>query len=265
MASAKLPPPKVLLFDIGGVCVVSPFQAILDYEIAHSIPPGYINHTISRTSPNGTWQRIERGEIPLDDSFFQLWAADLNDPEAWAFYHKKIGQPVKEQPHIDSKPLFFAMMGNSRRPDPAMWPALKKLRASGKFVLTALSNTVKYPPGVRDDKGKLEVRNMFDVFISSAHVGLRKPDPAIYKLALAAVENWVRGKGQTWWDDSNWKRDGGMRPGDVVFVDDIGENLKAARALGLRTIKVNLGRNIEAVKELQNITGVQLIDERSRL
>ena len=106
------------------------------------------------------------------------------------------------------------------------------------------------------------VRSHFDVFISSAHVGLRKPDPAIYKLALSAVENWVRGKGQAWWDESSGEA---MSPSEVVFVDDIGENLKTARKLGLRTVKVNLGRNKDAVAELETITGLKLLDERSRL
>ncbi|KAK5279440.1 hypothetical protein LTR16_007673, partial [Cryomyces antarcticus] len=63
-------PPKALLFDIGGVCVVSPFQAILDYETAHGIPPGWVNFSISRSAPNGAWQRLERGEIPLDAAYF---------------------------------------------------------------------------------------------------------------------------------------------------------------------------------------------------
>jgi FMN phosphatase YigB (HAD superfamily) len=44
----------------------------------------------------------------------------------------------------------------------------------------------------------------------------------------------------------------------MVFLDDIGENLKAARKAGMRTIKVNLGRSREAVKELEKITGMKL-------
>lgn len=168
-------------------------------------------------------------------------------------------------PKIDAKALYWNMMRNSREHDPVMWPAVRRLRESGRFVIAALSNTTKND-GVRDEKGELfrsrDVRNDFDVFISSAHVGLRKPDPAIYKLALSAVENWVRGRGMVWWEES---KNEGMSPGDVVFVDDIGENLKAARELGLRTVKVNLGKNRDAVAELEKITGVSLLDEKPRL
>ena len=41
-----------------------------------------------------------------------------------------------------------------------------------------------------------------------------------------------------------------MRGGDVLFLDDIGENCRMAREVGMRTIKVQLGRTEEAVREL---------------
>ncbi|KKY17030.1 putative epoxide hydrolase [Diplodia seriata] len=78
---AKQSRPKALLFDIGGVCVVSPFQAILDYERAHGIPVGWVNAAIAAAAPAGAWQRVERGEVPLDDAFFAAFAEDLAAPE----------------------------------------------------------------------------------------------------------------------------------------------------------------------------------------
>jgi hypothetical protein len=51
----------------------------------------------------------------------------------------------------------------------------------------------------------------------------------------------------------------------VLFLDDIGVNLKWARMGGLRTIKVDLGRTKEAVKELEEQTGVVLLEDRARL
>ena len=61
------------------------------------------------------------------------------------------------------------------------------------------------------------LRPEFDVFIESAREGMRKPDPRIYELACARL---------------------GVRPEQAVFLDDIGANLKTARALGMATIKV---------------------------
>jgi putative hydrolase of the HAD superfamily len=55
------------------------------------------------------------------------------------------------------------------------------------------------------------------VIVESSRVGLRKPDPAIYQLVCDELE---------------------VEPHEAVFLDDLGVNLKPARALGMTTIKV---------------------------
>ena len=55
-----------------------------------------------------------------------------------------------------------------------------------------------------------------------------------------------------------------MKAEDVVFLDDIGENLKTAREMGIRTIKVQLGKTWRAVKELEGVIGASLMDEKTR-
>jgi putative hydrolase of the HAD superfamily len=62
------------------------------------------------------------------------------------------------------------------------------------------------------------IRGHFDVFVESRLAGLRKPDPRIYQLACRGL---------------------GVAPERVAFLDDIGANLKPARALGMTTIKVS--------------------------
>ncbi|KAJ4388299.1 hypothetical protein N0V85_007703, partial [Neurospora sp. IMI 360204] len=192
------PKPKVILFDIGGVCVVSPFQSILNYELRHSIPPGWINHSISRSAPTGFWHRLETGSIPMDASFFAGFNRDLHNQSLWeSFYRSQQakhpsrfpppGSPVPPIPQIDGEWLFHDMMEHARAPDPWMFPALKKLKDDGRFVVAALSNTVIWPEGhkwAEKDFFSDPLRQLFDVFVSSAHVGLRKPDPRIYQLAL---------------------------------------------------------------------------------
>merc|ERR1712098_143069 len=88
-SNMRMQRPHVLLFDIGGVCVVSPFQAILDYEKQHSIPIGYINFSIRELTPNGSWHKLERGEIPNDANYFRMFKADLERPDLWAKFHQK--------------------------------------------------------------------------------------------------------------------------------------------------------------------------------
>lgn len=114
---------------------------------------------------------------------------------------------------------------------PAAVQAIRKLRAAGRKVAALTNNWAN------DDQGsKMEIlRNEFDVFIESTRVGLRKPDPRIYQLACSEL---------------------GVEPQQTAFLDDIGLNLKAARALGMTTIKVvSLP---EALAELSKVTGVDL-------
>ncbi|TDZ35182.1 Acyl-CoA dehydrogenase family member 10 [Colletotrichum spinosum] len=266
--------PKVLLFDIGGVCVVSPFQSILDYELSLDIPPGWVNYSISKTSPTGFWHRLETGSIAMDTAFFEGFGKDLNDQGRWeTFYtlqrekNPSLPREIPPLPSVDAEFLFNAMMTNSIPPDPWMFPALKKLQASGKYIIAALSNTVIFQPGHKLWKKDFmddPVRSIFDVFISSAHVGLRKPDPKIYQLALKRLNEYAaenadteRGRALGW--------GGGIKPADVLFLDDIGENLKAARKQGFGTIKVHLGRTYEAVEELEKFTGLALEGDHPKI
>ncbi|KAI0540530.1 HAD-like domain-containing protein [Xylaria digitata] len=266
--------PKVLLFDIGGVCVVSPFQSILDYELSLGIPPGWINHSISRTAPNGFWHRLERGEILMNDDFFAGFNEDLHNAERWAAFYKtqaakdpSIPQEVPPVPRMDGRWLFNDMMTVSTAPDPWMYPALQRLKASGRYILAAMSNTVIFPNGhplYRDDFYADSIRSLFDVFVSSAHVGLRKPDARMYEYTLREVDKFARtnassGRGRLLgWAD-------GVSPDEVVFLDDIGENLKSGRKIGFRTIKVPLGKAFEAVDELEAITSLQLAGDHPRI
>ncbi|TWU70598.1 hypothetical protein ED733_001006 [Metarhizium rileyi] len=271
MAPSKQP--KVLLFDIGGVCVVSPFQAILDYEISLNVPPGWVNYSLSKSAPNGYWHKLERGDIPMDAVFFAGFNDDLHNAEHWrAFYTREaartpsLPRQVPPVPRLDAEWLFNEMMARSNAPDPWMFPALKALRESGRYMLGALSNTVIFPRGHRlrrDDLAADPLRSQFDVFVSSAHVGLRKPDPGIYKLALRTLDEFARANAHTERGARlGWGR--GVAAAEVLFLDDIGENLKAARNEGFGTIKVHLGRTYEAVEELESVTGLRLQGEHAK-
>jgi FMN phosphatase YigB (HAD superfamily) len=254
--------------------VVSPFQSILDYELGLGIPPGWVNYSISKSAPSGFWHRLETGEIPLDDDFFAGFNRDLHDPVRWkAFYtaqqakNSNLPKEIPPLPNLDGEWLFHDMMASSASPDPWMLPALQNLKASGRYILAALSNTVIFPPGHALHQENFfagPIRGLFDVFISSAHVGLRKPDSRIYQLALKETDRYAqehardeRGKALGW--------EASVQAGDFVFLDDIGENLREARKQGFRTIKVPLGKTYEAVDELERLTGLKLAGDHPRI
>ncbi|KUJ17925.1 HAD-like protein, partial [Mollisia scopiformis] len=254
------------LFDIGGVCVVSPFQAILDYEISHGIPPGWINYTISRTRPS-TWHLLERNEIPVSTAFYTSFTRDLTNASLWpTFYALALSRDpslpptTPPVPSVDGEELFWKMMDKSRTLDPWMYPALLALKESKKYILAALSNTIIFPEEhpYANPAPEKDVRRLFDVFVSSAHVGLRKPDVRIYELALEMVNDYAQKEGKL-------GEGKGIEAGDVVFLDDIGENLKTGRMVGFRTIKVKLGRAFEAVDELEEVTGMRLAGDHPRV
>ncbi|ESZ92259.1 hypothetical protein SBOR_7348 [Sclerotinia borealis F-4128] len=247
MASERQP--KVLLFDIGGV--LSPMQAILDFEISNNIPPGWINHSISQNKPNGFWHRLERGELELNPSWFSGFTSDLHNPTFWASFYNSVREKhslpseIPPVPQIDGEALFWSMMDNSRELDPWMYPCLQKLQEFQKSILAGLSNTVIFPPNHPYSKPAPFISEIFDVFISSAHVHIRKPSPEIYALTLRTLRD-------------KFPSSPPLLPSDILFLDDIGENLKAAKACGFRTLKVELGRAYEAVEELESITGLEL-------
>ncbi|KAK3673472.1 hypothetical protein LTR78_006706 [Recurvomyces mirabilis] len=279
----QMPPPstgrpRVLLFDIGGVCVVSPFQAILDYEKSKGIPPGWVNYSIAASSPNGAWQKIERGDILMNAAFFQEFKSDLSDEKRWRIYYakhlaatrkEKLSDAAEEAafqvppvPDIDAEWLYWEMMRIAREPDPYMYPALKKMRkaadqSNGKLILAALSNTSIFPrdhpynENIYAGSRNKHLKDIFDVFISSAHVGMRKPDEPIYRYTITRIHEFVKTKYGGL----------GVKAEDFTFVDDIGANLRTARRLGMSTIKVQLGRADKAVEELEKLTGLSLKDD----
>lgn len=237
----------------------------MDYELAHNIPPGWVNFSISRTAPNGSWHKLERGEIQLNDDFFTGFNKDLRNPILWEKFHEylqakkqnlKPSASTPPMPEVDAEWLFWEMMRISRTPDPYIFPALMKLKESGKFIIGALSNTVVFPDGHEYNADSNALKSQFDFFISSAHTGLRKSDPRVYELALKEMDAVAKKRGIE-----------ELTASDVVFLDDIGENLKGAKKVGMRTLKVNLGKTQDAVKELEEITGLRLLgdEEKARL
>lgn len=97
-------------------------------------------------------------------------------------------------------------------PRPAMVQAIRRIR-SRAVPVAALTNNWS---SEEDRTG--ELREEFDVFVESSVLGLRKPDPRIYTHTCEVL---------------------GVAPREAVFLDDIGRNLKAARELGMTTLKVD--------------------------
>jgi len=124
-------------------------------------------------------------------------------------------------------------IGEASAVRPRMLEAVRRLRARRRRVGALTNNWKKAEPA----PGGHSLRDHFDVMIESSVVGLRKPDPRIYELACQEL---------------------GVGPGRTAFLDDIGSNLKSARALGMTTIKVS--DPDVALRQLGALVGFDLLD-----
>jgi len=197
-----------VVFDIGGVVQDSPLHAIARYERDRGIAPNAINRAVVAAGEGGAWARLERGELTVG-AFCAPFEADC----------RALGVTV------DGAAL-IARIAEASVARPGMLEAIRRIRARGLRTAALTNNWVGSGPPMTS------LHEPFDVFVESAVVGLRKPDPRIYELGVA--------------------------PARVAFLDDIGRNLKPARALGMATIKVD--DPDAALRELGALLGFDLID-----
>ena len=128
-----------------------------------------------------------------------------------------------------SASTMFERMAVESAPRPTMLRAIERLREEGLRTAALTNNWATGDPGPNP------LRPHFDEFVESAIEGLQKPDPRIYELVLGRL---------------------GVTAEQSVFLDDIGRNLKTARAMGMTTIKVD--DPVEALSALQDQVGFSL-------
>jgi putative hydrolase of the HAD superfamily len=129
---------------------------------------------------------------------------------------------------IDARTM-MALVAEVTVPRPAMLEAIRRIRARGLLAAAVTNNWIT------EDEGTGVLRPHFDAFVESAVAGVRKPERRIYELACAALR---------------------IAPSEAIMLDDIGANLKTARALGMATIRV--ADPDAALRELEGLLGFPL-------
>ena len=170
------------------------------------------------TSPFNAFARYE-AELGLEKDFVRRLNATNADTNAWARLER--AEISREEfaslfeaearaagGELSGWRILEALHGAVR---PEMVQALR--RVHGRFKTACLTNDVVGE--VRADVE--EVMALFDVVIESSKVGVRKPEPRFYEIACDKL---------------------GVEPAECVFLDDLGINLKPAKAMGMTTIKV---------------------------
>lgn len=211
---------EAVIWDFGGVITTSPFERFREYEKAHNLPTDFIRG-INATNPDtNAWAQFERNEVSID--YFD----DLFRAESRAKGHE-----------VPGKDIVALLSGGLRS---KMVAALKTCKEH--FKVGCITNNINREETKGWDamaesadlaREFRAVFSLFDVVIESSLIGLRKPDPKIYELAVEKLA---------------------VDPKRSVYLDDLGINLKPARALGMTTIKVV--DPDEALKELEAATGL---------
>jgi putative hydrolase of the HAD superfamily len=212
---------RAVLWDFGGVLTESPFEAFRRYERRRGLPDDYIRGLNAVNPDDNAWARFERGEITLEE-FDRAFAAES----------RAAGFAV---PGAEVIALLYG------EPRPAMVEALR--RCGQHYVTACLTNNVKTGmghglPATEARAAQVqEILGLFDHVFESSLIGARKPEPRFYRMALEALK---------------------VQPREVVYLDDLGINLKPARAMGMTTIKVQDAD--QALRELQSILDLPLLD-----
>jgi len=211
---------KAILWDFGGVITSSPFEAFNRFEAEHAVPKDFIRGINATNPTTNAWAQFESAQVSIDE-FDSLFEAESNAG----------GYAIKG---ID----VLALLAGDVRPE--VLNALKICKAN--FKIGCITNNVKSDKGtaIPQSTDKLtqtiEIMGLFDEVIESSVEGVRKPDPEIYQIALDRM---------------------GVEADACVFLDDLGINLKPARSMGMKTIKVLNGP--QALKELEQFTGLSLL------
>jgi putative hydrolase of the HAD superfamily len=194
------------------------------------------------TSPFEAFAHLER-ERGLPAGFIRSVNATNPDDNAWARLERsEIGldafaaawgaEAAALGHELDGHLVLERLAGAIR---PRMVAAIDACRR--RYKTACLTNNFASTDRVVSE-GMAEVYALFDAVLESRLLGVRKPDPRFYELACAAL---------------------GVQPEESVFLDDLGVNLKPARALGMHTIKVTDPE--EALAELAHLLGHPVVGD----
>ncbi|XP_064405260.1 bifunctional epoxide hydrolase 2-like isoform X2 [Halichondria panicea] len=170
---------------------------------------------------DNAFSRLERGELTLSQ-FVPVFEREVCGVARSKGVELKSGFSALE---------LFRKINNNYQPCVEMLEAATRVKQRGLKTCIVTNNWI-------DDIFSVSLAfpsEMFDCILESSKLGMRKPDPDIYRLACVRL---------------------GVSPHEVVFLDDLGVNLKSARKLGISTIKVSDPST--AVKELETVLGLKL-------
>jgi putative hydrolase of the HAD superfamily len=208
---------KAVVFDFGGVYTGSPFTGVHGWHTERGLDPAVGLRAVFGPYDDDTdhpWHRLERGELALAAAAEQIKAV-----------------AAEEGLDIDLFDLLSSMGGGGGVRQDVVDLTLG-LRADGYRTALITNNVAEFSQGWR---GMIPVDDLFEVIVDSSEVGMRKPDPRIFEMALDHL---------------------GVGPDEAVFLDDAPGNVAAARALGMHAILVD-DDHLPALDELRALLAAE--------
>ena len=206
-----------IFWDFGGVITSSPFEAFNKFEIKNNLPENFLRKVNSTNPQSNAWALLEQSKVTQME-FNELFFQESSD----------LGYGV------DGLEVLNLLEGDLRL---GMVEIIKTLKKKG-FTQACLTNNFipdnDNQPDMIDLNKKTEIFNLFDFIFESKEIGLRKPDQAFYDYVLEKVDT---------------------SPEKIIFLDDLGINLKPAKAMGLTTIKVI--SESQAKADLENLLKIK--------
>ena len=190
---------EAVIWDYGGVFSGSPFDAMAGVAREMGVDPQRYLEIVFGPYDHDTdhpWHRLERGEIPLAVARAEI--LDLGRREG-----------------IDSDPFhLFGAMGRGGGLRAEVVGVAREMKAAGLRTALVTNNAVEFRSFWRRS---IPLDELFHCVIDSSEVGLRKPDPRIFELALERL---------------------GVPAAHAVFLDDYAGNVQAAERVGIRGLLV---------------------------
>jgi len=202
---------QAAVFDLGGVFLAGGVESVRGFGARHGLAPetwDAIRRELFHEA--GIWSACERGEVTLE-----RFVARLRELVNEAGGYVSRG---------DAENFMGAM--NDREAVQRLRREIVDAAARVHAVMpTALltNNILEWREGWR---GLLDLAALFDVVVDSSEVGIRKPEPEIYELTRARLD---------------------LPHEAIFFLDDLGVNLKPARALGWQTLRYDDTERVLAV------------------
>lgn len=209
---------RAVLWDFGGVLTTSPFDAFNRFEEQRGYPRDFIRSINAANPERNAWAQLEAGRISAQE--FDRAFRD----ESSAAGHAIRGADV------------LALLDGDVRP--RMVQVLERVKQD--FRIACLTNNIRprnHPSNDADTpraRAVDAVMNLFEHVLESSVEGMRKPEPEFYRLACQRLQ---------------------VAPEEVVYLDDLGINLKPARTMGMTTIKVVTEQ--QAIADLGRVLGIQ--------